>query len=136
MFPKLYTESLLHKRVVVDKSTYVRQLINIVTSLVDPVIRVELEDTATVVGSNVSFTCSARGNPTPMIIWSSNSNENITPADESLIPGTHTSTIVLHNVSPSDLNQSYTCTATNEFGTSASSSAFLSEAGMFVYVCV
>ena len=101
----------------------------------DPVIVVGLEDTATVVGSNVSFTCSARGNPTPMIIWSSNSNENITPADVDAVPGTHNSSIVLNNVSRSDLNQSYTCTATNEFGTSAST-AFLSEAGMFVCVCV
>jgi len=102
---------------------------------VHPVIRDELEDNAAVVGANVSFTCTAMGNPTPMIInWRSNNSDNIDSSDEVMI-GSITSSITLYNVSLSDLNQWYTCTAINEFGASASSSTFLSEAGMCACAC-
>ena len=81
----------------------------------------------------MSFTCVAFGRPTPMITWSSNNSASIEPFGQSLTgSGNLMSTIVLTNLSLSDLDQWYTCMATNEFKMSASSSAFLSRAGLYI----
>ena len=90
-----------------------------------PIIPMSLEDSTILFGGDVTFTCRAIGIPAPIITWSSDSNDNI-PATNNTVNGESTiSTLTLNNIMLSDFNQSYTCNASNEHGTTSSSAVLI-----------
>jgi len=98
-----------------------------------PIITVPPKDSAVVLGGNVTFTCIAIGIPSPIITWSSDSNASV-PATSNTVSGESTSsTLTLNNLMLSDFNQSYTCNASNEHGTT-SESAVLIQGSELLYI--
>ena len=74
----------------------------------------------------------AIGIPAPIITWISNDN---IPATSNTVSGESTSsTLTLNNLMLSDFNQSYTCNASNEHGTT-SRSAVLIQGSELLYIC-
>ena len=90
-----------------------------------PITTIPPEDSTVLLGGDVTFTCMDIGIPAPIITWSSDSNDNI-PATSNTVSGESTSsTLTLNNLMLSDFNQSYTCNASNEHGTTSESAVLI-----------
>ncbi|XP_065905337.1 hemicentin-1-like isoform X3 [Dysidea avara] len=91
-----------------------------------PIITIPPEDSTVLFGGDVTFTCRAIGIPAPIITWSSDSNDNI-PTTSNIAESEEStrSTLTLNNLMLSDFNQSYTCNASNEHGTTSRSALLI-----------
>lgn len=78
-----------------------------------PVFTMERQVKAATVGSRVSLTCEAFGNPPPSVTWSKRRGD--LPDDHEVRDGT----LLIPSLSPGDFGE-YVCTASNRFGTTES----------------
>ena len=103
------------------------ELYVITFNLAIPIIITPPMDSTVLLGDDVTFTCMAIGIPVPIITWSNDSNDSI-PATSNTVSGESTaSTLTLKNLMLSDFNQSYTCIASNEHGTTSRSAVLIQE---------
>lgn len=71
------------------------------------------------VGSTANFTCTSSGNPAPIITWYNEFGSDVTTLGDDRIR-VEGGTLVISDIISSD-GQDYTCTASNDVGSSSSS---------------